>query len=128
MSDFDTEAITRQLRNNLEINILEFAEKVKELPEGDSKEKLKALRFCDIFNTASITNEKECLEELVKYIDKIVKLKISDINKLIPQCERRILTSTLNDLDLEKGGGFDGYAVETEGQRRGKKYTLIKKD
>lgn len=123
---YDAEAIVRQLRKKLDLKIIDFADSVRELPEGEDKEVLKNLRFCDVFNTASITNEDECLKELVRYVDKINKLKIGEINKLIPQCERQILTKTLNLLDIEKGGGFDGFAVKCEGVRRGKNYTLIR--
>jgi len=128
MKEFEPDAIIRQVRNRLDIRIIDFANSVEALPEGPSKEKMLNLRFCDIFNTASITNEDECLAELVKYIHKIDGMKIGDINKLIPQCDRTLLTKTLSDLDLAKGGGLNGYAVKTEGQRRGKKYKLIKKE
>lgn len=126
--EFDVKGLIEQIRQKLDMKILDFADAVRELEDGDSKTEISQLRFCDLFNVSSVKNEDECLAEMVKFIDKINNIGIGDINKLLPQCDRTILSKTLGLLDEDRGGGFNGYFCSTTGKKRGKKYKLETKD
>jgi hypothetical protein len=123
MKVYTKESIVNGIRANLDTSIFAFTQAIMELPEGDNKEELKLITFSDIFNINSIKNPDDCLKEMIKHPIKL--LGVSEIEKLL-QCNRNILTKTLTLLEMK--GGMNGWSVETDGLRRGKKYTLVKND
>lgn len=120
---YDKDAILDGLRKNLAVNIYDFVKSVESLPEGEDRNELLKLKFSDIFNINSINSTDECLSEMTKYSDRIVKASVSEIQDIL-KCERAILIKTLKFLEMK--GGMNGWETITTGERRGKKYTLRK--
>lgn len=120
---YDKDAILDGLRKNLSVNVYDFIKSVESLPEGEDRNELLKIKFSDIFNINSINTADECLSEMIKYSDRIIKSSVSEIQDIL-KCERAILIKTLKFLEMK--GGMNGWETITVGERRGKKYTLRK--
>ena len=120
---YDKDAILDGLRKNLSVNVYDFIKSVESLPEGEDRNELLKIKFSDIFNINSINTADECLSEMIKYSDRIIKASVSEIQDIL-KCERAILIKTLKFLEMK--GGMNGWETITVGERRGKKYTLRK--
>jgi len=119
---YNKEAIIKGIRDNLNVNVIEFAKQVLAIENDDEREEISTITFSDIFKINSITSIDDCIKELENNIDKIQKLSVSEIQAIL-NCDRPILTKTLDILK----GGCNGLIIIPEGERRGRKYSLERK-
>lgn len=86
------------------------------------KEDILNLSF-DKFNTTTIFSQEDCIKSIIDNKEKIINLPISEIQKIIGNCDKMILIKTLKFLE---GRSNTGYVITTIGSKRSKRYSLQK--
>lgn len=76
-------------------------------------------------NPIHINNQEQFEKEIIKLYGKLTNLSITEIQKLLGNCDRTILSKTIKFLEQKN---YTGFRIKFIGKRKGRKYSLVKEN